>query len=300
MLSIPKRPPDPHDARMKYHFLRTVGGWAAWCKESGTWEDPGSLRLAWPRTVTSSPWAFEAFYAGIREVVSLLDEDDNYHADMVLQHALVLWDGLVVATHWTFFLRLIDLYDMLLARGFPQLRKKIAKAIVAKAWLALPLRDPRLLIYRDLYQMQDDSLLGVYELAATEQALIDSLGPLLGPEHPEILYLRQWQKPEMADHRVKRRLGRMEDILKVYELAVRQADFECLYELGFANELSVLNACERYLLTPEHYHKALSISRWILGQMPNFAYHPQEIECYTSRTQAWTIIVYHPRGYRVL
>ena len=287
--NLPKRPPDCYTFLSRCHFLRTIGGWAAWCEGSGTVEDIGPrIALNWQRTTSSSRWAFAAFCDGIDEVISLLDEGDNYHADMVLERAFDFWDGLVMTTHWTFFLRLLELYDVLLARGLSQLRKMIAKAIVAKAWLALPLRDPRLLIYRDLYQMADDTLLGIYEHDATERCLADSLSPLLGPGHPVILYLQDIQTRNIITCTRERWRGKVQRVTELYTYATQQADLTCLNELGFRDELSALEACERHLLTSEHYHKALCIAKWMIVEMPKFEYHPQDREEYIYR--AWIII----------
>ena len=287
--NLPKSPPDCYTIRLSCHFLRTIGGWAAWCEESGTVEDIGRLTgVNWQRTISSSRWAFVAFEDGIEEVINLLDEGDTYHAYMILERAFDFWDDLVVTTHWTFFLQLFYLYNGLLARGLSQLRKKIAKAIVKKAWLGLPLRDPRLLIYRDLYQMAEDTLSGIYEHHATERCLTDSLSPLLGPDHQEILYLQDIQSRNMdARERVRRR-DKAQRVTELYRYATQQANLTCLDELGFRDEQSALEACVWHLLTSEHYHKALRIARWMLAEMPKSESHPQDLEIYTY--QAWYII----------
>ena len=130
-MTVSRTPPDMHDVQMSLHFLWTMSGWASWCKESGTWVDTG-LRLSSPRTTASSLWAFDTFYAGIREAIDLIEDDQTLAAGTVLHCALEFCDGLVMATHWTFFLRLLDLYDVLLHRGYRALRKFLAREILAK------------------------------------------------------------------------------------------------------------------------------------------------------------------------
>ena len=284
-MTISRSPPDIHDVRMSLHFLWTMSGWASWCKESGTWVDTG-LRLSSPRTAASSPWAFDTFYAGVREAIDLIEEDQTIAAGIVLQRALEFWDGLVMATHWTFFLRLLDLYDVLLHRGHRALRKNLAREILAKAWLALPLRDPRLIIYRDLYQMSDSTLRNLYEQAASEKCLIGTLRRLMPCDHPEIKYLQRWLDPVISSKDPGTR--KMQQVLKLYEPAMQQEDLTCLDGFGFRNEMAALQACEWSLLVPEHYEKALCIAQWILVEMPKFEYHPEDEQSYYG--QAWHII----------
>ena len=284
-MTVSRTPPDMHDVRMSLHFLWTMSGWASWCKESGTWVDTG-LRLSSPRTTASSLWAFDTFYAGIREAIDLIEDDQTLAAGTVLQRALEFCDGLVMATHWTFFLRLLDLYDVLLHRGHRALRKFLAREILAKAWLALPLRDPRLIIYRDLYQMSDPTLRHLYEQAASEKCLIDTLRRLMPHDHPEIKYLQRWLDPVISSKDPG--TSKMQQVLKLYEPAKQREDLTCLDGFGFRNEMAALQACEWSLLVPEHYEKALCIAQWILAEMPKFEYHPEDEQSYYG--QAWRVI----------